>query len=281
MGVITGTKDLFGYESPGNMDIIEPGMSSSDEEPVVRQVRRRPQPQRQRNMQTDLQMAEHVYNRRTGAKQARRTDNLKDLINMVEKDDLELDFNVFEPSMSVFAELFSEREKMQVWNDFVNSTEEEQIEILHRENRKLRKSGSDNNGNDTARDEDDGFDTLEEIKDKRSTHPSFSAEQCFQKLDRNIRMLLKRRQRPMGMLVGLEEDLISFFKEWPTSVYISSTATSYERMLLHALCQYLDLLSKSFDCDGSRKMQVENPESDFTPPPVLLTQYLEQQGHKS
>ena len=33
---------------------------------------------------------------------------------MVEKEELELDFDVFEPSVSVFAELFSEREKMKV-----------------------------------------------------------------------------------------------------------------------------------------------------------------------
>ena len=34
---------------------------------------------------------------------------------MVENEDLELDFNMFEPSMSVFAELLTEKEKMQVF----------------------------------------------------------------------------------------------------------------------------------------------------------------------
>ena len=34
---------------------------------------------------------------------------------MVEIEDLELDFNMFEPSMSVFAELLTEKEKMQVF----------------------------------------------------------------------------------------------------------------------------------------------------------------------
>jgi len=38
---------------------------------------------------------------------------------MVEKGDAELDFDMFEPSMSVFAELFAEREKMQVGDQFI------------------------------------------------------------------------------------------------------------------------------------------------------------------
>jgi len=47
------------------------------------------------------------------------------------------------------------------------------------------------------------------------------------------------------MLAHFEEDVVSFFKEWPTSVYISKLGSSFERMLLHALCQYLDLKSRS------------------------------------
>ena len=35
-------------------------------------------------------------------------------MSMVEIDDIELDFDVFEPSVSAFAELFTEREKMKV-----------------------------------------------------------------------------------------------------------------------------------------------------------------------
>ena len=38
---------------------------------------------------------------------------------MVEKEDLELDFDMFEPTVSAFAELFSEREKMKVRGIFI------------------------------------------------------------------------------------------------------------------------------------------------------------------
>ena len=36
-------------------------------------------------------------------------------MSMVEKDELDLDFDIFEPTMSAFAELFTEREKMKVY----------------------------------------------------------------------------------------------------------------------------------------------------------------------
>ena len=40
---------------------------------------------------------------------------VKHLLTLAEREDtLDLDYNIFEPSMSVFAELFNEKEKMQV-----------------------------------------------------------------------------------------------------------------------------------------------------------------------
>lgn len=48
---------------------------------------------------------------------------VRQLLHMVEKDDsVELDFDIFEPSMSAFTELFNEKEKMQV-NDIMKSTQ--------------------------------------------------------------------------------------------------------------------------------------------------------------
>lgn len=256
--------------------ILEPDLSSEDE-PIPTPVRRRIQrPQQSRNENQNL--TEAITSRRKGAKQARRCENLRDLMSMVEKEELELDFDVFEPTVSAFAELFSEREKMKAWNDFVNSTEEEQAEFLQSGARHGEQNG---NRVENERENYNGLDDSWEcvthacVSDKRSAHPSFSAEECFQKLDKNIRMMLKRRQRPMGMMTWLENEIISFFQEWPTSVYISKLPSSYERMMVHALCQYLDLQSKSVDSDGVRQTQVENPQPSFSCPPVLLTEYLE------
>lgn len=259
------------------MDIIEPDLSSEDE-PVPTPVRRRIQrPQQPRYVNPTL--TEAITSRRKGAKQARRCENLRDLISMVEKEDLDLDFDMFEPTVSAFAELFSEREKMKAWNDFINSTEEEQAEFLQTGTRHIEENGNQvENDRENGNDLDDSWECVPRscVTDKRSAHPSFSAEECFQKLDKNIRTMLKRRQRPMGMLTWLENEIISFFKEWPTSVYISKLSSSYERMMVHALCQYLDLQSKSVDSNGVRQTQVENLKPSFTCPPVLLTEYLEQ-----
>lgn len=48
---------------------------------------------------------------------------MRQLFNLAEKDDVnDLDFNIYEPSMSAFAELFMEREKMKVLNGLNDTT---------------------------------------------------------------------------------------------------------------------------------------------------------------
>ncbi|CAC5412964.1 unnamed protein product [Mytilus coruscus] len=218
----------------------------------------------------------YVCRKKTGAKQARRVENMKYLLNLNEKDDgssSDIETDLFEPSVSHFAELFMEQEKMQIWNDFISSSEDEQQQFLTRaETKDSRKKKDEGNNNESS----DLDETWEEV-DMRSSHPGFSAKECFQKIDKNIKSFLKRRHVPMGVLESLERDLLSFFSEWPSSVYLSDYKSSFERMMLHALCQYLDLISSSYDENGNRRTQVENKHQHFLPPSPLLTQYLLQQ----
>ncbi|KAL7992894.1 hypothetical protein Chor_017150 [Crotalus horridus] len=51
---------------------------------------------------------------------------------------------------------------------------------------------------------------------------------------------------------------------------------SFERLLLHALCQYMDLVSASSNYEGKRQMKVSNKHTVFLPPELLLSTYLEQ-----
>ncbi|KFQ55547.1 R3H domain-containing protein 4, partial [Nestor notabilis] len=51
---------------------------------------------------------------------------------------------------------------------------------------------------------------------------------------------------------------------------------SFERLLLHALCQYMDLVSASSDIEGKRQMKVSNKHRVFLPPELLLSDYLGQ-----
>lgn len=80
----------------------------------------------------------------------------------------------------------------------------------------------------------------------------------------------------MGVLEGLESDLLGFFMAHPHSIYITKLSNSYERLLLHAICQYMDLTSASSDCNGARQTEVVNKQEEFLPPQPLLSAYLEQ-----
>ncbi|TRY97486.1 hypothetical protein DNTS_008217, partial [Danionella cerebrum] len=55
----------------------------------------------------------------------------------------------------------------------------------------------------------------------------------------------KDQREEKGVLEGLESGLLGFFVAHPNSVYITKLCSSYERLLLHAICQYMDLTSAS------------------------------------
>ncbi|KAF3835268.1 hypothetical protein F7725_027826 [Dissostichus mawsoni] len=50
----------------------------------------------------------------------------------------------------------------------------------------------------------------------------------------------------------------------------------FERLLLHAVCQYMELVSASSDYNGSRQTEVVNKQEEFLPPGLLLSAHLEQ-----
>jgi len=107
------------------------------------------------------------------------------------------------------------------------------------------------------------------------TQPMLLPEECFERVEMRFRAMLRKRHVPLGILANLEEDLTTFFTECPRSVWVSRLSSSYERLLLHALCQYLDLKSSSFDQDMARHTQVENHNLAFSPPRKSLHQHLE------
>ncbi|RUS73296.1 hypothetical protein EGW08_018945 [Elysia chlorotica] len=234
------------------------------------------------------------YGRRRGVRRARRVDNLKYLLNLEEKDEelaLTDPMSSLEPSSSLFETLLNNPDKMEMWNRFVESSEEEQRRVLNYRGLHDIKEDEEEVGveeeigeNETVVEHKEGGagnseDVWVMILDKRSDNPAYTPQKCYERVDRNLRALLKRRQLPMGMLANLEREIVTFFHEFPKSVFLSDISSSYERMLLHALCQYLNLRSQSYDDDGSRKTQVENLYPGFRPPSLLLTEYLQQNQH--
>ncbi|KAK3579860.1 hypothetical protein CHS0354_025764 [Potamilus streckersoni] len=272
MGVPRDSRNLFshGHIVMDIEDLLEDDGSTSEDEPKIVQKKKKTSGKNRLRNKNFHHYDHGQEGRNKGSKQARRCENLQHLLNLAEKEDIELDFDVYEPSMSVFAELFSEKEKMEAWNNFVNCSEEEQTMMLDRMSSKANPSNSSTQSHMS----DQVNDSWQEVEDLRAKHPAFSAKQCFQRLDKNIRVLLQRRHLPLGMLAGLEEEVVNFFTKWPTYLYICQQSSSYERMILHGVCQYLDLSSQSYDDGKARQTVVENKRDFFFPPSTLLSEYL-------
>ncbi|XP_033936342.1 R3H domain-containing protein 4 [Pseudochaenichthys georgianus] len=201
--------------------------------------------------------------RAKGKKSLRRLENTRYLANLLEKDectkdDLEVCSNSAIPS--IFTEACTNGNYIEPWNDFMNCSGEEQEKLLSL----LELEGAKKKS------------TSGPLKDERNVNPAFSAQDFFQRIDRRLRATLKRKQIPMGTLEILEENVLSFFIAQPNSVYTTNLASSFERLLLHAVCQYMDLVSASSDYNGSRQTEVVNKQEEFLPPGLLLSAHLEQ-----
>ncbi|KAF7656315.1 hypothetical protein LDENG_00043680 [Lucifuga dentata] len=201
--------------------------------------------------------------RAKGKKSLRRQENARFLANLLErdecsKDDLEVCSSPAIPS--IFTEACTNETYIEPWNDFMNCSGEEQERLLSL----LEKEGEAKRKNSRL------------LTDQRNINPTFTDRCYFERIDRRLRVTLRRKQIPMGTLEVLEEGLLSFFKAQPHSVYTTNLSSSFERLLLHAVCQYMDLVSASTDCNGARQTEVVNKQKEFVPPRLLLSTYLEQ-----
>lgn len=98
-----------------------------------------------------------------------------------------------------------------------------------------------------------------------------------------------------GKLDWLEDSLVDFFSGDPSGVWLARLDSSYDRLLAHAVSQWLGLSSLSplppspsllstsrpggtpgveLEVGGSRQTQVENPRAFFVPPSEALTHFL-------
>ncbi|XP_060089116.1 R3H domain-containing protein 4 [Heteronotia binoei] len=199
-----------------------------------------------------------------GRKSLQRLENTRYLMTLLERDDYATEER--EPAHpatpSIFSEACNNESYMRIWNDFVNRSGEEQermISYLEQKATKKRRSK-----------------LPDRAEDNWKEHLAYTPKECFQRISRRLRMTLKRGRIPTGTLEGLEEEILAFFSVRPHSVYTAMMDNSFERLLLHALCQYMDLVSASSGDDGKRQMKVSNKRTVFLPPALLLSAYLEQ-----
>ncbi|XP_056133128.1 R3H domain-containing protein 4 [Lampris incognitus] len=199
--------------------------------------------------------------RAKGKKSLRRQENTRYLANLLEKDECskdELEVCSSPAIPSIFTEACTNDNYVEPWNDFMNRSGEEQEKLLALLEKEARNKTSN-----------------QLLMDQRNVNPAFSALDCFKRIDRRLRATLRRKQFPMGTLEVLEESLISFFNSQPHSVYTTHLSSSFERLLLHAICQYMALVSASADYKGIRRTEVVNKQEEFLPPSLLLSAYLE------
>lgn len=168
-------------------------------------------------------------------------------------------------SASSFAQLFQDPEAMETWRAFVAASEEEQSRILAGESEK--EAGNRLGGGTNL---------------PHCSYAAFSAEAAFGRMDGRLRQLLTRSQVPKGKLEWREEELRDFFTDEKDGVWLGEVESSYDRLLTHAVAQWLGLRSHSLPLALSeqRQTEVENPRPYFIPPSELLVPFLERRRRR-
>ncbi|XP_062869308.1 R3H domain-containing protein 4 [Trichomycterus rosablanca] len=199
-----------------------------------------------------------------GKKSLRRLENTRYLDNLLERDECSKDQAEASETASptIFTEACTNGNYVEYWSDFMNRSGEEQEKVLSLLQEEAARHNNSNKG----------------PKDQRELNPDFTAQECFQRIDRRLRATLKRKHVPTATLELLESELLTFFEAHPQSIYVTKLTSSFDRLLLHAICQYMDLASASTTHNGTRQTKVVNKQDEFLPPSPLLSAYLEQKS---
>uniref|UniRef100_T1IKV4 R3H-associated N-terminal domain-containing protein n=1 Tax=Strigamia maritima TaxID=126957 RepID=T1IKV4_STRMM len=254
MGVIINTPDPFGDEIIENIldNLIQENIDDNYSPRIKQRKCKNRAPVKPMDAATSR--AGQIGNRRN-----RRNENANFLTTLAGNQDFgEVSIYDFVPkTISAFAQVL--KDNSSVWNNIINCSEEDEEVYLRQIHERC---SSDNSGNDKTQDE-------------RQIYPAFDAELCFERIESKFKSMFKKRHFPLGSLAFLEDQITSFFLECPRSVYTSLLPNAFDRLMLHALCQYLDLHSESFTRRGARHTEVKNLRDDFSLPTSSLTSFLE------
>ncbi|XP_068728158.1 R3H domain-containing protein 4-like [Montipora capricornis] len=229
----------------------------------------RRRPARQKSQKSKVHHYNNKYPERkvkTGNRKTKRLENTCFLLSLVDHEEVaELDINDFVTShCSVFATLLADAEKLKIWNEFVSLSEEDQEAVIKQERERPIHVQEVNRGNTHVE------------NDVTERDAVAVAEESFYRIEKRLRRMLKNKRFPLGGLKHHEEELISYFSDDPSAVMISNLPSSFDRLLVHGVCQFLDLKSTSKNQNGNRIMEIANKQETFCVPLLLLSQYLEQ-----
>ncbi|NXF11973.1 R3HD4 protein, partial [Smithornis capensis] len=198
--------------------------------------------------------------RAKGRKSLQRLENTRYLMTLLERDDCGSEEGELTHSAppSIFTEACNNETYVEIWNDFMNRSGEEQERVLLYLEEEARKKHR------------------RKLPVKNEDKWKGAGRGCWVGTASPFPSLCTPCLSLQGTLEGLEEELLAFFSVTPHSVYTALMDNSFERLLLHALCQYMDLVSASSDIEGKRQMKVSNKHRVFLPPELLLSDYLGQ-----
>ena len=124
--------------------------------------------------------------------------------------------------------------------------------------------------------EEKQYDTLKNV----SICPNNEAEcvpshLAFNRISFKLRNFLKRKSFPIERLETIERDLVDCFLENSLFIYITTIPDAYERLVFHAVSQYLDLSFFSFYNKGRRKTKAFCKQNYFQPPQDTLADHIQ------
>lgn len=281
----------FSDESINSLGISQPATPPSEPETVEGDVAVPFVPQRRDPAQLLQRLEQHQHNRHSGARRSRRAYNARALQTLVEdelEDSLEPTIADFLPKAeNAFTKLLTDSNNMRVWQYFITRNEQEQQDYLesvspkthHRNNGKGPSGFSFTQINSETLEENlpgaEDFTVVPQMSDCRNLHPAYTEVHRFSMMETQLQSLLKKKHLPLGVLSYLEDEIVEIFASDPLSIYITSELSSFERLLLHALCQYNFLRSKSTTLAGARRTKVENSNKCFHVPEMSLTSYID------
>lgn len=223
-----------------------------------------------RDMTGDLNM---VRKGQMGARKQRRYENARLLYSMADAEDICEDYSdILHSTVTALSKLFIEDGNMQAWNTFIEKNEEEQREFLKScEADETHEHCSCSDGSYSQ-----VFDNCEQ--QASDSHPLHSAKASFSRLNRRFRMILRHKTLPLEFMAVNEKEMRKFFHSnvLPISEWSSSVLPRLQRLIIHALSQYLSLISKSVVVgNGDEKLvKVRNKYCSFRPPSETLVDYL-------
>lgn len=196
-----------------------------------------------------------IDQRRSGIKHQRRKENMNELLQIAGEDAEQ--WACDEMLVTAFTDLFLDREKMKVWESFVNLTDDEQHQIL-----------SENH--------------LNRQKQSANLMPGSGVLQTedlrYLQIDQKIRDMLRSKHMPsMGLLKYYENDVISCMEDEFPSLLIFNLEEKFDRMLVYAICQFFELPVSQIRLQTTTLIEIELPVTTLPEllPRYTLTGYLE------